>query len=300
MHRRSIPAALSLLTLTAAAACGPKDQSAARSDSAAATSTDTTAAAAAATGAAPNVVTVHARDFAFDAPKEIPSGMTTFRLVNDGQTFHHMQIVRLDSAKTFDDLQQAMKKPGPPPRWVVFVGGPNAPDPKSEANATLDMPPGNYAMLCFVDIPGGVPHIMKGMSHAFTVTPAASGSATAAAPKADIVVTLSDYSFQFSKPLTAGKHTFEVRTSPGQPHELELIRLAPGKTAKDVLEWMRKMEGPPPGQGLGGTAAAVEGANQYFTADLTPGDYALICFLPDAKDGKPHFSKGMVQTVKIS
>ena len=292
MQTRSLP---TLLAVAAAiTACSPKDQTA---------STDTAGAAATTSAAAtPNVDTVTAKDFAYEAPKEIPAGMTTFRLVNDGETFHHAQIVRLDSAKTFADLQQALAKPGgPPPRWMVPVGGPNAPDPKGVANATLDMTPGNYAILCFVDVPGGVPHVAKGMAMGLTVKPAEGGAAAAPAPTPDAVMTLADYSFTLSKPLTAGQRTIEVRTAAGQqPHEVELIRLEPGKSAQDVLTWMGKMNGPPPGHGIGGVAATVPGVPVYFTADLTPGDYALICFLPDAKDGKPHFTKGMVQQVKIT
>jgi hypothetical protein len=37
----------------------------------------------------------------------------------------------------------------------------------------------------------------------------------------------------------------------------------------------------------------------FITADFTPGEYALICFLPDAKDGKPHFAHGMIQQIHI-
>ena len=40
--------------------------------------------------------------------------------------------------------------------------------------------------------------------------------------------------------------------------------------------------------------------SEYFTADLTPGNYALLCFVPDAKDGKPHLEHGMVKQFKIS
>ena len=32
-----------------------------------------------------------------------------------------------------------------------------------------------------------------------------------------------------------------------------------------------------------------------FEADLAPGHYGMICFLPDAKDGKPHHEHGMIQ-----
>jgi hypothetical protein len=39
--------------------------------------------------------------------------------------------------------------------------------------------------------------------------------------------------------------------------------------------------------------------SQYFSADFVPGSYALICFLPDVKDGKPHFVHGMVQQIEV-
>src|SRR4029079_15390898 len=35
------------------------------------------------------VVTVHAKDFSFDAPKTIAAGQTSFRLVNEGKALHH-------------------------------------------------------------------------------------------------------------------------------------------------------------------------------------------------------------------
>lgn len=280
------------------AACAPTEQRAAGGDTAAPAAP---AAAPAARPPAPNEVTVRAADFAFDGPAQIPAGMTTFRLANDGPNFHHLQIVRLDSARTLADLQQALAKHGPLPRWAVVVGGPNAPDPKTEANATLDMRPGRYALVCFVDVPGGVPHVARGMVKELTVTPAAAGAPAAAAPSPDVVLTLRDYRFDLSKPLARGRQTIEVRTAANtQPHEVELIRLAPGKTAEQMLAWLTKPEGPPPGQGLGGVAATVPGSTNYFTAELTPGSYLLICFLPDAKDGKPHFMHGMTQTVTVS
>jgi hypothetical protein len=34
--------------------------------------------------------------------------------------------------------------------------------------------------------------------------------------------------------------------------------------------------------------------------ELTAGDYGLICFLPDVKDGKPHLAHGMMKTIRVS
>jgi hypothetical protein len=274
------------------AACTPKENaSVAKPDSAAAAATTAPA-------PAPQVVTIHAKDFAFDAPANISAGVITFKLINDGPNLHHAVIVRLDSGKTVADLEAELAKPATPPTWAVFMGGPNAPDPTRESNATLDLGPGNYVMLCLVDVPGGVPHFAKGMIHPFTVSAAPAG-AKAVAPTPDMTVTLSDYAFDLSKPLTAGTHTFEVKNSASQMHEIELVRLAPGKTADQFMGWIAKPAGPPPGSAVGGVAPFV-GTPIYFTADITPGNYVLICFVPDAKDGKPHFMHGMMKTITVS
>jgi hypothetical protein len=147
-----------------------------------------------------------------------------------------------------------------------------------------------------VDVPGGVPHFAKGMIKALTVT---ASTATAALPVATDSITLADYAFKLSRPLSAGSHTFRVVSEANQPHEVELLKLAPGKKAADVLAWIKNPNGPPPGEGIGGTAPAAKGIPVYFTADITPGDYVLLCFLP-GPDGKPHFAHGMqlMQTVQ--
>src|SRR5580765_4094873 len=143
------PFALAVATM-ALCACSQKE--AGKPDSAAVAQS---AAPAAARGFDPatHTATVHAKDFSFDAPDSVSAGWTTFHLINDGPNFHHIQLVRLDSGKTMQDLDAAMKG-GPPPRWAVFVGGPNAPSPNSSVDATLNLQPGNYAMICVVDIPG--------------------------------------------------------------------------------------------------------------------------------------------------
>ncbi|HJQ88916.1 MAG TPA: hypothetical protein VJ820_15795 [Propionibacteriaceae bacterium] len=248
--------------------------------------------------AAPNVVTVTATDYAFDAPAEIPAGVTTFRLVNRGPELHHVQLVKLNDGKTMDDLSALLQQPpqGPPPAWVEEVGGPNTPVPGGESTVTLDLEPGNYAMLCFIPSPDGKPHIAKGMVKPLTVTPAASA---AREPDADVTMKLVDYDFELSQPITAGRHTIRVENAGPQPHEVFIAKLEPGKKASDLLAWVEKQNGPPPGQPLGGTTTFVTGTHQFITADFTPGTYALICFVPDEKDGKPHFVHGMAKEITV-
>ena len=75
--------------------------------------------------------------------------------------------------------------------------------------------------------------------------------------------------------------------------------LNPGVNLGDFMKWLEKMDGPSPGKALGGVAGMEPGMSQYFTASFAPGNYALICFLPDAKDGKPHFAHGMAQQITV-
>ena len=247
--------------------------------------------------AMPNVVTVVANDYRFDAPAEIPAGLTKFVLKGAGQQIHHATIARLDDGKTVADLQAAFKTPGPPPSWVTFVGGPNVPDPGAEANATVDLAPGNYALICFVDTPDKVPHFAKGMVHGFTVT---GTSSNAMAPTADVNLVLNDYVFNFDKPLTAGRHTIKVTNPAAQDHEIQLIQLNSGKTLSDMQQWIAKMSGPAPGRAVGGIASMKPGTTNYFEVDLTPGEYVAICFVPDKGDGKPHFEHGMARQFTVS
>jgi hypothetical protein len=242
------------------------------------------------------VVHVTGEDFKFDAPETIPAGLTEFRFLNKGPALHHMAILKLENGKTIDDLRAALANPGPPPAWITELGGPNAPAPGLESNATVRLEPGNYALICFVDI-GGPPHFTKGMVKALQVVPGT--GAVAPAPRADAIVTLLDYSFKISSPIRAGDRTIRVVNEAKQHHEVQLVQLAPGASASEFMKWMDKMEGPPPGKALGGIAGLAPGTSQSFTADFTPANYALICFLPDATDGKPHFMHGMVQQIAV-
>jgi hypothetical protein len=247
------------------------------------------------------VVTVHAKDFAFDAPKTIAAGMTSFKLVNDGKMLHHLQIMKLEKGKTFADLQAAMKNPAaPPPTWLVSVGGPNAAVPGNTIEATLNLEAGNYVIACFIPSPGDpAPHFTKGMIQPLTVAAASGvaqeGAAMVDAPTPTVHLDMKDYGFTLSKPLHAGKNVIHVMNEGPQDHEAVFVKLAPGKHIADVNAWVTKegMKGPPPGMPIDGMAALAKGRTGIFTANLTPGTYGLICFAPDAKDHKEHSNHGM-------
>ena len=247
--------------------------------------------------AAPTLVSVTATDFAFGAPSTVPAGITTIRLVNQGKEMHHVQIVRLDEGHTVEELMQAGGH-GPLPAWATFVGGPNVPAPGGSTEATMDLKPGSYALVCFIPSADGVPHLMKGMVKPLTVVPAEQPS-RAVAPAADVRMVLRDYAFEITPEIAAGRRTIRVENAAAQPHEVALMRLAPGKTAQDVMAWMQTQAGPPPMTLMGGTSLLSTGEGNTITAEFEPGEYALFCFVPDARDGAPHVAHGMVRQITV-
>jgi len=289
-----------VLAAGALAACAVKEApNTATTDSGAASSTATTTPAAA---PAANVVHIVAKDYSYDSPDQIPAGLTTLHLMNQGKEVHQAQLLKLTGGKTYNDFTTALKaaKPdAPPPPWVVPLGGPNAAPPGGTAAATSTLEPGNYALVCFIPAADGIPHVMKGMSRGLVVTAATGAVAAEPTPTTDL--TLSDYKFAFSSPLKSGENVIRVDNTAGQPHEVVLFKLLPGKTMKDFEAWLPVSDkAPPPAAPLGGIVGQVKGQHAFFTVNLDPGDYVLVCFLPDAKDGKPHFTHGMVQALKIS
>ena len=248
---------------------------------------------------APPVVVVHAKDYAFVGPKTIKSGPTTFRLINDGKELHHLTIVKLAKGKTMKDAGEALKKQGPPPGWMTDVGGPNPATPGASVDATLNLEPGEYVLLCFINSPGEpMPHMAKGMVGGITVLPETNG---ATMPVADVTVTVSDYTFTLSRPFTPGAHVVNVVNTASQSHEIVFVKLNPGKTIADVERWAEKeqLKGPPPGTPIPGIAAVAKGRSASFPVNLTPGSYGMICFVPDAKDGKSHATHGMMKQFEV-
>ena len=264
-------------------------------------------AAAASTSFKHPVVTVHAKEFAFIAPASIVAGTTTVRLVNDGKEIHQISIVQLAKGKTLADFVAAVKANQPTP-WAVGVGGPNAAGPGQTIDATVSLDAGNYLLLCWVPSPGApVPHVAKGMIKPLTVTAPGgvtqAGAAASYLPESapDVHLELSEYGFKLSKPLTAGKHTIHVMNSGAQEHEVVFLKLAPGKTMKDADAWFESgMKGPSPVTPAPGMAGLGKGRTGSFTTTLTPGTYGLVCWIPDAKDGKPHEMHGMVQEITVA
>src|SRR2546426_4308211 len=127
------------------------------------------------------------------------------------------------------------------------------------------------------------------MFHPRRVMAGAAPAPAAAARAADVPIKLTDYDFQLSEPLTAGRHVVRVENAGVQAHEVVIAALSPGKTLQDFIAWEEGGEkGPlPTGEWLGGVTTLDIGRHSPFPATLAPRGFLLLCFLPHAQDGQP-------------
>jgi uncharacterized cupredoxin-like copper-binding protein len=245
----------------------------------------------------PPILTVVAREYSFGAPDSIEAGPTTVRLESRGREQHFVQLVRIASPHTMTDFKQTLKAPGRA-SWATSVGGVGTIQPGGTAMTTIDLAPGLYAMVCDMEDAKGTPHMMEGMLRSLTVTRTRNA---ATMPKADVALSLADYSFTLPTPLTAGAHVIEVRNAGSQAHMALLWRLHRDKSANDAIHWMITPTdtGPDPVTLMGGVPDLDVAEAAQLRVQLTPGSYLLICLVDDVPGHKPHYARGMVREFAV-
>lgn len=248
--------------------------------------------------AQPAKLTIVAKDFSYDLPAELPAGLTTITLKNEGAEPHHAQFARVNDDVTDEQIMAALQRgPDAALPLVTLPGGPAVIPPGQSTEVTIDLTPGRYLVLCFVPSRDGVPHAAKGMVSMTKVVD--KGGRAATAPQANLTVTMRDFSFDLPERIKAGQQVWKVINEGPQPHEIALIKLAPGKTMDDVAAFMHDPMGPPPFEDAGGMQGLSTGSVGYFHVDLQPGAYVALCHIPDPASGKAHEELGMVKTFVV-
>lgn len=242
------------------------------------------------------------RTYAFEVPDGLTAGPVQLSLVNGGEELHHAQVFEIGADKTFDDVTAALAESEAALFGVgTFVGGTGPTSPfggESTADSIPTLGEGSYVMLCFLPDAEGVPHLANGMVTPFDVGPAAGDAAEI--PEADATITMVDFDFEVDTIPAEGTVTV-VNEADEQIHEAGFIRLEEGATQADVEALLagEAAEGPPPFAAVGGMQAVMPGASQALDLDLEPGEYVLVCAIPDPADGVSHVEKGMIRTITI-
>jgi plastocyanin len=106
-------------------------------------------------------------DFAFEMSENTIQADSTvaFNVTNDGEYPHEFFVIRLPEGVTIEQVLDAPE----PPEGVELFGGVYA-DPGQTGSFALEgLAPGTYTVVCFIDVPDGIPHVMRGMVAALIV-----------------------------------------------------------------------------------------------------------------------------------
>src|SRR3954468_12551766 len=137
-----------------------------------------------------------------------------------------------------------------------------------------------------------------------------SSSTSSKADAGGVTVTMQDYNFAVSGKLTAGE-PITAKNAGDELHMMGLGKLKPGVTLDQVRTALSKAdpnaEGDPtadliehdPELGWPGGFVSPGHSVQLSAAGLTPGEYAMICFIPAEGTGEPHFTKGMINQLDV-
>jgi uncharacterized cupredoxin-like copper-binding protein len=246
-------------------------------------------------------ITLKGHDFSYDAPDQIAAGPVTLKFDNAGKEVHHAQLVRLNDGVTMEQFEATLKKSETDSfALAAFAGGPGAVMPNQSSTVTLDLTQGQYALVCYFTSDDGTPHYAKGMLKPLTV--AAAGQTRPPEPKADLTIAMKDFHFDMPSEIKAGRQVWKIVNDGPQPHELQVLKLAPDKTMDDLTAFFETQgppSGPPPFDTMGGMQGLNTGMSGWLNLDLTPGTYVAICYIPDPPTGKPHFALGMAMPFTV-
>lgn len=244
-------------------------------------------------------ISIDAADFSYTSPDTIASGWVRVKLTNSGAEPHHVQFLRLNDGVSNEQFQKALKQgEGPVLALVQQMGGVGAIAPGGLAQVILNLPAGDYVILCFVPSPNDhLPHLAKGMIAPLKVNDSTGPSA--AEPVASLIVNLKDFQFELPDAIPAGKTVIKVVNEGPEPHEINLLQLAEGKTIEDVKAFLANPQGMPPFRPVGGMNGLSMGLSGYIEFDFLPGKYIAICNIPSPVVGHAHYEVGMIQEITI-
>lgn len=228
------------------------------------------------------VVRVEMGDAGPTLPDTIPSGVVAFEHV-DGAS---LLPARLNEGVTLEQFQEGlMVDDGMGAVALVTLMG-NA-QMTADGRVIYDLPAGEYVGVQFSPDapPGAVP---------FSVGEASGASA----PVADVEVEFYDFSFTMPDEISSGPQLWRLSNKGEQWHEMAVFRLAEGVQPDVLMEMMmseEEPEGEPPAEMVAFWEPNSPGQSAWASWDLEPGDYTVVCFLPDlAGDFTPHIAHGMV------
>lgn len=265
-----------------------------------------------------HTVVITAKDpltYDIDTRGTVPAGPVHIEFGNAGSGLHQAQLFRLNDGVTIAQWEADLNGPNPNKAFTedaAPTGGAAPILPGAHQEVWDVLQGGTYMVVSFVPGPDGVPDVFKGMFKSFDI--AGTLSAQDIATERELVedespccrITGHDLTYTAPAVIRTGSVIRFDDTDAKDVHELNLGKLAPGKTVADAKAWFVKAfatppvdPGPPPFTYMGGHGADLPGHGGWFKVQADPGSYIAFCLVPDEATGVPHAAMGMVVGLSI-
>lgn len=219
----------------------------------------------------PYVVQVNAHDYRFEMPSTMKSGWVTFDFHNKGNEMHVAILGKRPDDVDVETFKQAINNLKNVP--LDGYGGPGIHSPGQHSKTAINLPPGDYVLLCGTRTAAGQSHYRLGMMHYFEVLDEPSN---APEPEADVNMTLSMYDLATDAPLRPGTNTIRVKNNTGQHADVHLVSLNGEASLADARNYLEEIKEPAPPHFMGGIEQGDPKVIQYLTVELEEGRYGWI------------------------
>jgi len=269
-------------------------------------------------------VRIHVGPDGVDAPSTLDAGFYLISFSSEGDYSGYMDIVQppagLDEATATELALAAGRDDLAQPGWT-YVGGTNTFQKGVPVSFAVYLKPGEYSIAASYyledseEIMKLVPLTVTDAATPVAGSPAASPAASPVAtnaPEADVTLEMTDNLEYIVSPdvVPAGPQIWEItNTGMHHSHHVVMFGVPDGVTAEDIIaEFSALFAGTPPAESsisasmmpAGYAALQSGGQTTWNEFDLTPGTYAVICFIIDIETGRPHLMDGMVTTFTVA
>jgi hypothetical protein len=244
-------------------------------------------------------VTLITKDFSLAMPMRLHTGLVDITMLNEGAQTQSAQFARLKPGVTLEQVQETVQKErNAVLPLIVPAGGMLAVKAGHSQEEILALAAGQYVVLNFIPDDETLPAGKALVTFFSAIGPV--NTQHVRPPRSDNKVTMRDFSFDVPDTLTPGPLTYQVTNRGKEAHEMVFLRLAGGKTWKDVMAFLQTPQAAIlPGSIVGGMSALGPGQTAWVSMDLVPGTYVILCFLPDKSSGLLHVQLGMICSITV-
>ncbi len=241
-----------------------------------------------------------ATDKALEVPEQVDAGLVNVRLFNRSSGPQHVSILKVDRLDRVSSISEYLRSGDWNVPWINRMGGPELAPPGGVSSVAMVLDPGRYvvAHLPIGSKPGG-PLILRDVEE-LSVTERPGASTKAALPPAVATIKMAEWSFTLDGPLHAGRRVIRIDNVGQFEHQMQIVRLLPGRGIDQAVKWAENPSGPPPFEPAGGTTNLARGRSVNVTVDLLPGDYALLCTTYNPLSKQLHSQHGMIKQIRVT